>query len=224
MDTEVAKDAATKIPTWPNLDPGVWSAVEVLLWALLALTLYFAFRVSIRDLVTALVIRARAGAALKFGPLEFGQIRVTPSAVPSSGLIKVLHDSGEWNRRRDSTYAEYRNVFLAHRLFPSELPGQLYDILVYLVPHKDRGGSQNGITRVQYYFGAAWGAQVFEARDAGKRFGIVVSAFGSGFLCTARVFFLRDDGTEEWFETWRYIDFEMGPLGEGGTTGQRDAP
>jgi hypothetical protein len=101
---------------------------------------------------------------------------------------------------------------LVHRLFPSAIEGQLYDILIYLIPHSGHTkGNLDDVTQVDYYFGSAWGHHVFTSKDRGKRFATVVSAFGSGFLCLARVH-LRNGNT---FTATRYIDFESGALGSG---------
>ena len=200
-------------PTWPHVDPAVWSLLGGILWFLLVVILLIAFRREIVDIVRALASRIKTGAAFKVFSVEFGPIRASRSDSPTASLIASEVDrSGQWGHDRDSLYAAYRHVFIAHRLFPSEMKGMLYDILIYLVPHEGRGGSLRGISRVEYFFGNEWNNRVFTATDSGKRFAIVVSAYGSGFLCTAKIFF----GADSSVETWRYIDFEMGPLGDGG--------
>jgi hypothetical protein len=68
----------------------------------------------------------------------------------------------------------------------------------------------NAVDRVEYFFGESWNNQVFTSSDRGKRFGVLASAHGSGFLCLASVFF--KDGRQ--FDTWRYIDFEQGEWGK----------
>jgi hypothetical protein len=208
----IPSDSAHHTP-WPDFDPGLWSlAGSVLRFLVVALVLLM-FRRTIADFFHALVVRIRGGASLKLFNIEFGPIRVSPSASPISGLMSAsLDTSGEWMDRRDRVYSDAQNLFLAHRLFPSEVPGQLYDILIYPIPHKDRDGSLRNVVRVEYYLGKSWGNKVFSTTDRGKRFAIVISSFGSGFICLARIYF-RD---KSYKDTWRYIDFEMGPLGEGG--------
>ena len=202
--------------TWPHLDEGLWSFLGTFLWLILVMFLLIKFRSELVDLFRNLVNRVKGGSSLKLFSVEFGPIRV-PSALPSRNTeIAAQHDeTGRWKNARSQIYQNNQNIFLAHRLFPSEIKGQLYDILIYLVPHKDRGGTLSGITHVEYYFGDAWGNQVFTSTDSGKRFAIVISAYGAGFLCFSKIYFSSGPPVE----TWRYIDFEMGALGEGG-----DAP
>jgi hypothetical protein len=208
-----AADKVPETPSWPNLDAGLWGAIGTSLWVLLGIILVVLFRKQIIDLFRALVLRVKTGAALKIFSIEFGAIRVSPNALPSNGSIAAHQDpTGQWAKRREGVYGDNHLLFIAHRLFPSEIPGQLYDVLVYLIPHRARGQTLRGIERVEYYFGASWGDRVFSTSDSGNRFGIVVAAYGTGFLCLAKVFF-RDGQT---IDAWRYIDFEMGPLGDGG--------
>gem|GEM_PF-4592183 len=55
-----------------------------------------------------------------------------------------------------------------------------------------------------------WGNKVFESEERNSRFAVVVSAYGSGFLCLARI---HIKGEAQPVEAWRYIDFEQGLLG-----------
>ena len=209
-DKAVEKSA---IPTRPNFDPGLWQTIGGFLWVIVAALVVWILRAQIADLLQALIIRIKKGGALKIFGIELDAIRVSSSTeLPKSGILTAAAASDEWRKRRNGLYVENRHVFIAHRLFPSEVKGQLYDILIYLVPHRDRNGSLRNIQRVEYYFGDSWGNRVFTSSDPGKRFGIVVSAFGSGFLCLAEIYYR--DGTEP-LKTWRYIDFEMGVLGDG---------
>jgi hypothetical protein len=199
-------------PTLPHLDPGAWSLASNALWPLLALLVFLIYRRRIAGLVDAIGLRIQRGARVKFFNFELESLRVPDVALPTATAttISATRDSsGEWKVARNRGYADARNVFIAHRLFPSTVPGQLYDILVYLVPHRDRNGTLANVNSVEYYFGESWGDQVFKSTDRGKRFAVVISSYGAGFLCTAKLTF--NDGTST--ETWRFIDFEMGPLG-----------
>jgi len=80
--------------------------------------------------------------------------------------------------------------------------GQLYDILIYVIPHKS---SLAGVISVEYFFGTYWGNKIFPSHDRSRGFPIFTSAYGA-FLCTAKVLF--NDGT--FVVISRYIDFEMG--------------
>ena len=86
----------------------------------------FALRKDIADLFHALILRVKAGAELKIFNLEFGAIRVSSNALPSSGSISAVTDeTGMWSTRREQVYETNKFVFIAHRLFPSEVKGQL---------------------------------------------------------------------------------------------------
>jgi hypothetical protein len=128
---------------------------------------------------------------------------------PSAGLGSAVRSSTDDSRAlaRKQKYEENHSLFIAHRLFPSEQPNQTYDIWIYLISHKT---DMNAVDRVEYFFGESWNNQVFTSSDRGKRFGVLASAHGSGFLCLASVFF--KDGRQ--FDTWRYIDFEQGEWGK----------
>ena len=82
----------------------------------------------------------------------------------------------------------------------------LYDIQLYLVPHK--GATLSNVARVEYYFGRHWGNRVFVSIDRSRGFPIATSAFGA-FMCTAKLQFT--DGGEVYVN--RYVDFEMGAIG-----------
>jgi hypothetical protein len=82
----------------------------------------------------------------------------------------------------------------------------LYDIQLYLVPHRD--ASLMNLSKVEYYFGRHWGNQIFTSIDRARGFPITTSAYGP-FMCTARLYFT--DGEAVIIN--RYVDFEMGAIG-----------
>jgi poly(A) polymerase Pap1 len=90
-----------------------------------------------------------------------------------------------------------------HKVAPSSKEGQLYDILIYLIPHKD--ATLAPVTKVEYYFGKYWDDQLFLVTDRAHNFPIATSAYGP-FVCTAELYF--SDGTSCILS--RYVDFEMG--------------
>jgi hypothetical protein len=92
---------------------------------------------------------------------------------------------------------------LVHRLYRSREPGQLYGIVIYVVPHKQ--ASLAGIARVEYFLGSYRGNKVFPSIDRSRGFAIATAAYGP-MLCTAELFF--NDGTSAILH--RYVDFEMG--------------
>lgn len=198
--------------SFPNLDPGFYSLLSTLIWIILALVLLYFFRDVVRGLIRALTKRLEGGALIKIWNIELGPLRVSENRVPENSLLKARVDQSQ-EKERDNIYVSNHRIFLVHRLFPSSIDGQLYDILMYLKPHKgNTSGNLDEVTHVDYYLGSAWGHNVFSSRDRGKRFAIVVSAYGAGFLCFARIY-LRNGNS---FSTWRYIDFETGTLGSEG--------
>jgi hypothetical protein len=154
----------------------------------------------------SLVQRLKSGAALKLGVIEVGEIRSLPSVshLSDGASPNVEEDeSGERERDRHAYYERTRRVMLVHKLFRSNEPSQLYDALIYLLPHGD--AFLAGVSRVEYYFGRFWGSKVYCSVDRARGFPMLVSAYGS-FLCAARVVF--NDGYSTVLH--RYIDFEMG--------------
>ena len=108
----------------------------------------------------------------------------------------------EWNKRRDLTYADHRNLFLTHIIRPSSKPGQVFDVFIYLIRHKSEDFSD--VRVAEFFLGPYWENKVFPAVEQNGFIGISTSAYGT-FLCICRVTFT--DGTYIYLE--RYIDFEM---------------
>jgi hypothetical protein len=187
-------------------DLAVWSAVPSILWALVAVGLLVYFRTHISDLLAAFVVRVKDGAALKVGGLEIGAtsgLVATPGNFSKEDTrIGAYQDDKSREAHRHQIYKEARGAMLVHRLQKSSQDGQLYDILIYVVPHK---ASFAGLVTVEYFFGSYWGNMVYPSHDRSRGFPVVTSAYGS-FLCTAKLIF--NDGTSSL--VYRYIDFEMG--------------
>jgi len=197
-----AADSATK----SVFDLAVWSAIPSILWALIALGVIFYFRSHISNLLTALVVRVKDGAVLKVGGLEIGSasgLIATPGNFSKEdSRVGVYQDDKSRESQRHEIYKEARGAMLVHRLQKSSKDGQLYDILIYVIPHK---ASFAGLVAVEYFFGSFWGNKVYPSHDRSRGFPVVTSAYGS-FLCTAKLIF--NDGTST--IVYRYIDFEMG--------------
>jgi hypothetical protein len=150
----------------------------------------------------------RTGAALKLFSLELGQSYVRPNMDNSGDESTVQHYTDEHERRyrqRDQYYKPNRNIQVVHRIAPSQHAGMLYDIQIYVLPHKD--GTLINVNKVEYYFSKHWGNQIFVCIDRARNFAITTSAYGA-FMCTAELFF--SDGQSVIVN--RYIDFEMGGL------------
>jgi hypothetical protein len=116
----------------------------------------------------------------------------------------------EWTDVRSGIYRDSRNVFLAHTIRPSQKPGQLYDIAIYLIPHRSndpkfRRTDLSDIVEAEFFLGAWFDEKVFRVKNKSGFIGITTSAYGP-FLCTCRVSFT--DGKRLILN--RYVDFEMG--------------
>jgi len=186
----------------------VWSALPSILWFLLVAGGLLLFRAQLAMLVSSLVWRVKAGGSLKLGTLELGASYVSAAGVAAATVVAEHKDDGSRFEERRKYYEPNRRLFLVHRISPSKQPGQLYDILLYVVPHKD--ATLVPVQHVAYYFGKHWGSKVFTVSDRASGFSIATSAFGP-FVCTAEVRFT--DGVVVMLS--RYIDFEMGAIGKG---------
>lgn len=118
----------------------------------------------------------------------------------------------EWNNARDGLYEESRNLFLTHQLQPSKDPEQLYDIAIYLIPHRSNDPQHfrddlSDVQKAEFFLGRYFGNKVFRIKNDGGAIGIIASAYGP-FVCTCCVTFV--DGKKTLIS--RYIDFEMGSL------------
>jgi hypothetical protein len=190
----------------PFFDQAIWSAVPSIFWVCAVLTIIFYFRKEIRMLVQAMVSRLKDGASIKVAGLEIGTssgLLATPGDFSKEdSRVGVYQDDKSREILRENIYKDARGVMLVHRIQRSIKEGQLYDILIYVVPHRS---SLAGVMTVEYFFGSYWHNKIYPSHDRSRGFPIVTSAYGS-FLCTAKVNF--NDGTHTFLS--RYIDFEMG--------------
>lgn len=180
-----------------------------LLWIVCAILAFIVFYTPIKDITYAVAERIKLGAKAEIGPLKLEAIKVSPTTLsaPSPSLSVSVDPS--LAEKREAIYKDNQNFFISHRLYPSKERGQTYDIWIYVVPHKK---DLDSIKSASYYFGdAAWGNRVFTSLDRGKSFGVVVSAYGP--MLAYVTIELKDGST---IETWSYIDFENGSLGNRG--------
>jgi hypothetical protein len=192
----------------PAQSAGYWAVLPTALWFALAVVLLIIYHSRLQDLLTGIVWRIRCGGAVKLGSLELPASYVTPKGdISRSGRIESRADTNRarWNER-EKYYGPNRRIFLVHRLAISKEPGQLYDVELYLIPHKD--ATLACVARAEYYFGPYWGEKVFVSIDRPQAFSISTSAYGP-FVATAEIVFT--DGATAIVS--RYIDFEMGPAG-----------
>jgi len=183
-----------------------WAALPSLLWFGLAVIVLVLLRKEFREILSEFAWRLRSGAALKIASVELGLIVVVPGGDVSQQekQIGVHPDANHVREQERAAYREKaRDVMLVHRLHNSRKGGQLYDLVIYIVPHKE--ASLAGVTRVEYFLGWYWGNKIFPSLDRSRGFAITTAAYGP-LLCTAEVFF--NDGTSVMLH--RYLDFEMG--------------
>jgi hypothetical protein len=184
----------------------VLAIVPSILWFLLAAAVFWRHRRSFGELLDIAVWRFKAGAPLKVSVFELGAVQVSPlSKVPLNDAAVRRDDGGDFYRQRQAL--RDNSLFLVHRIAPSTENGQLYDVLVYLVPGL-RHGSLLDVTSVEYYFSNYWNRNIFTSTDRASAFSISTSAFAP-FTCTARVKRANEDD----IYLHRYIDFEMGIIG-----------
>ena len=208
MGNESAKPEVLQIPVVATKIEGNSGGLfsESSLWFAFAIIVFLLFLKRLYRIADCFIHRLESGAAIEAGPLKLSEIRVSQDPTVHGSRIQSFIDTS-LNEKRNGIYKSHKNVFLAHKLFPSSEPNQLYDVLIYLVPHKT---DLNSILKVEYFFGEYWNSQVFESSDKEKRFAILTSAYGSGFLCLAKIFPVSGEP----FYTSRYIDFETGVIGK----------
>ena len=213
-----------------NNDAAVWSfataVVPTLLWVVMVLVALSIFRKQIADLVLAITRRVRTGASFKVAQFFEVGASIAPAVATvlpggtdfvSGGAAKVSNRKGrpdltrldkneELYRAREQRYEQDRCLFLVHRLYLAKNPTQLYDVMLYLIPRRE--GTLASVRKVEYYFGRHWGDTIYTIDDRNSGFAIVISAYSST-LCTAKIYFTDECTTR----MWRYLDFEMGPIG-----------
>jgi hypothetical protein len=188
-------------------DTELISNAPFLILALLAVGAFCYIRSQLRRLLDALAFRLESGARITIGNVDLGEVRISSDPTRPSGALVTAHIDKTRNEYREIVYKRSDYLCLAHRLYPSTMPGCTYDIWIYPVGHKR---DLDDVESVEYFLGPAWNNQVFVSTDRRLRFGILVSAYGSGFLCTARINTTQRKG----MEVYRYIDFENGHLGK----------
>ena len=197
-ETEIATKN-TGFP-WENLFPDI-------LWIVFWLVLLIVSRKFIRKAITTLLNRVKHGAGMKIGSFELDELKVSKSDNLSNNHFVISTDEKRVrDKNRDHIYESHRRAMPVHKIFKSTKEGQLYDILIYLIPHKS---NLIEITSVEYFFGEWWKYKIFTSKDRSNGFAIATSAYGP-FLCTVKINF--NDGKSEL--VYRYIDFEMGNVAE----------
>jgi hypothetical protein len=182
---------------WDKLFPDV-------LWIVFWLVIIFVTKDFIKSAITTLLNRLKHGAGVKIGSFELEGLKVSAGQEFQNNHFQTTSDSNSLREKeRANFYAEQRGAMLVHKIYKSQKDGQIYDILIYIIPKKNDNLIQ--VTSVEYYFGKFWGSQIFTSADRSNGFAIATSAYGP-FLCTAKINF--NDGKSA--TSYRFIDFEMG--------------
>lgn len=177
-----------------------------ILWIIFWLIIILLTKDFIKEATSTLLGRLKHGAGVKIGAFELQELKVSVGkGIKNNNFQTSVDNNGVRDNERTNFYSEQRGAMLVHKLFKSQKDGQLYDILIYLIPKKNSNLIQ--VTSVEYYFGKFWEHTIFTATDRSNGFAIVTSAYGP-FLCTAKINF--NDGQSQ--TVYRYIDFEMGEV------------
>lgn len=177
-----------------------------LLWILFWLLIIYLSRDLVKQIVSTLLYRLKHGAGIKIGTFELHELKVVPgNEIQNNNFLITKDTNGLKEGERSDFYATHRGSMLVHRLFKSQKDGQLYDVLIYVIPSK--GNNLIQVISVEYYFGRFWESKIFTSSDRSNGFAIATSAYGP-FLCTAKINF--NDGKST--TVYRYIDFEMGDV------------
>jgi len=117
-------------------------------------------------------------------------------------------------KHRRALRDDRRDINLVHTLRSSPGRPGWYDILIYLVAHKD--AQLSTVSYAEFFLGKYWHNRIYRATNEEGFVGISISAYGP-VLCTCRVVF--QDEHDAFLD--RYIDFTMAEtisraLGSGG--------
>jgi hypothetical protein len=177
-----------------------------ILWIIFWLVLILLTKGFIRTAILTLLSRLKHGAGVKIGSFELQELKVSAGqGIQNSNFQTSADSNGIRENERAKFYSEQRGAMLVHKLFKSQKDGQLYDILIYIIPKKNNNLIQ--VISVEYYFGKFWDSTIFTTTDRSNGFAIATSAYGP-FLCSAKINF--NDGESQ--TVYRFIDFEMGDV------------
>jgi hypothetical protein len=135
--------------------------VPSVVWAIVVAGTLIYFRDDLSRLFRAFVSRVRDGAGIKVAGIEIGDssgLRAKPGGFSQEDTrVGVYEDDKSRETHRHDLYKDARGVMLVHQLQRSNSDGQLYDVLIYVVPHK---ASLAGVAAVEYFLGSYWGNKV----------------------------------------------------------------
>ena len=196
----------------------IWTLLSSLAWPGMIGIAAFIFKNQISYLLDELVKKFKSAREVKIGNFELKGIYFEPKGHTSIGgnekaqvnATKVEKDA------REKIYESSRFLLLSHKIRPSTLKGQKYDLSIFLVRKTRQGASTaefSDVQSVEYYLGDFFGegefGSKFIVKDSKDGFAMKTSAYGPP-LCNATINF--NDGRSAVVS--RFLDFEMGDVFE----------
>jgi hypothetical protein len=180
------------------------------------------FKERVRKIADTLVERFKTATKVKIAVLELeGQYFAPKESAELPGQAKIAGNKRQVfaaNKidlaNRLKIYEASKYILLGHKIAPSELRDQKYDVSVFLVrktSSRHFTANFDTIERVTYYLGPYFGQSEFGSKfvvnDPSNGFAMKTSAHGE-VLCTAEILF--KDGSNANLQ--RFLDFSMGEV------------
>lgn len=145
---------------------------------------------------------------------------IAPSVIKKSGTLERLPSAGPpeltdaplvSNReaQRQARYTLNHGLFIVHTWRRSARRGQVADIIIRLVQHRDGPLTKGTVKNVEYYLGPKFSDYPIVKTNPADAFALSISAWGP-VLCLAHVTFT--DGTQP-LDLERYLDFDTRSAG-----------
>ena len=144
-------------------------------------------------------------------PLFSADIESLREVSQSSASSVPERKPADWTSDRAAEYARVDGYMLAHIYRPSRAQGQTFDIFIFLVRHRKGADGPprkqlDDIEKAEFFFGDAWGNEVFAVENTGGVIGVRTHAWGT-FLASCRITF-RNPARKP-VTLFRYVDFHM---------------
>jgi hypothetical protein len=189
------------------------SLIGSLAWPATIVGIGYYFRDHINGALNLLRQQIGRGASIKYKDFELTGVPINSNSDKEGKGYTRESAEDQLLEKRNGIYQAQKNLFLVHQVKPTgefhaenKLP--IYEVLIYLYPHKSYG-ALNDVKLVEYYFGHYFGKSQskngtkYIVSNGSEAFAVKVTAYGP-MLCEARIVF--HDGTETFAN--RYLDFE----------------
>ncbi len=206
------------------MSDNVWSLLSALPWPVAIGGVAYCFRSQLADLAEAFVTKFKAATKIKIAGIELEGEYFAPKGAPDVSAVSALDGNSRLeipanksdSERRNEIYNGSRHLMLAHKIAPSKLRGQKYDLSVFLI-RKTRSGVESAtfddVKQVSYYLGSYFGSgeqgAKFVVSNPNNGFAMKTSAYGQA-LCVAEIEFKDGVVTRQ----YRFLDFAMGEVFE----------